>query len=195
MPPRDCDFTLQVRWTITDDCSTSYAPITQTVHVEPRELPYSPLHLQQNVELNPFFKWAILSNSRRYRLLLRRNSDESSQQIALVQTNQFKLDEKSRLEQNRTYFWNIEYLDQNGVQIKTSPSYEFHTKTMCDLSLIEVKVPIDAFPAEDILGIQSNILIRLNQWSQNIFVYIFTIICESKSRFGEIIIIFNIDDI
>jgi hypothetical protein len=151
LPVRDCDFTLQLVWKLTDDCSTTYADIRQTVYVEAREIPYSPLHLQQNVELSPYFKWAVLKDSSSYRVTLRRDVDESSREIgAALKTNQLKLNYK--LEQNTTYYWNVEYFNSNQQLIKLSPSFEFKTKLMSDLSIVDVKVPLDTFPAEDILG-------------------------------------------
>lgn len=150
LPLQDCDFTIQLVWAITDDCSNSYPEVLQTVHVEPREIPYSPLHLQENVELAPFFKWATLRDSSQYRVSLRRETDEISNEVALVRMNEFKLNRK--LDQNITYYWNVEYLNANQAHIKLSPSFEFRTKSMSDLAIVDVRVPIDTFPAEDILG-------------------------------------------
>lgn len=152
LPSRDCDYSLQLNWKITDDCSTQYSDISQTVHVEPRELPYSPLHLQRNVELSPLFKWSVLKESTTYRILIRSETDESVRVVAMgLKTNQFKLSEK--LLQDTVYYWNVEYLNAKQDVIKLSPSFEFKTKLMSDLSLVEVRTPIDVFPGEDILGI------------------------------------------
>lgn len=84
-------------------------------------------------------------------MTLRRDVDESSREIgAALKTNQLKLSYK--LEQNTTYYWNVEYFNANQQLIKLSPSFEFKTKLMSDLSIVDVKVPLDTFPAEDILG-------------------------------------------
>lgn len=151
LPARDCDFSLQLLWKITDDCSTSYADIGQTAYIEARELPYSPLHMQQNVELSPLFKWAVLKDSVSYRLLVRSETDESARVIATnLKTNQFKYGEK--LEQDTVVYWNVEYFNARQEVIKLSPSFEFKTRLMSDLSLMDVRTPIDIFPGEDILG-------------------------------------------
>lgn len=148
---RDCDFSLQLRWQITDDCSTRYADVLQTVHVEARELPYSPLHMQQNVELSPLFKWSIIKDSSSYRVLLRSETDEVARVIGNgLKSNQLKLNEK--LDQDTVVYWNVEYLNARQEVIKLSPSFEFKTRLMSDLSLMDVKTPIDIFPGEDILG-------------------------------------------
>lgn len=84
-------------------------------------------------------------------MTLRRDIDESSREIgAALKTNQLKLSYK--LEQNTTYYWNVEYFNANQQLIKLSPSFEFKTKLMSDLSIVDVTVPLDTFPAEDILG-------------------------------------------
>ena len=93
----------------------------------------------------------MLKDSSSYRVTLRRDVDESSREIgAALKTNQLKLSYK--LEQNTTYYWNVEYFNSNQQLIKLSPSFEFKTKLMSDLSIVDVKVPLDTFPAEDILG-------------------------------------------
>lgn len=129
---------------------TNYADVSQTVYVEAREIPYSPLHQQINVELTPLFKWAVLKDSKFYAISLRRELDEISKTFSPVSTNQFRLGYK--LEQNTTYYWSVEYSNANGIFQKLSPSFEFRTKLMSDLSIVDVRTPIDTFPGQDILG-------------------------------------------
>lgn len=154
LPSRDCDFVLKLRWKIADDCSTNYADIEQTAYIEPRELPYSPLHMQQQVELRPWFQWSVLKDSASYRVFVRGDSDESERREITprggLKSNKLRLDHN--LDQDSVFYWNVEYYNARQEFIKLSPSFEFKTRLMADLSLQEVLTPVDIFPGEDILG-------------------------------------------
>lgn len=110
--------------------------------------------MQQQVELKPWFQWAVLKDSASYRVFLRGDTDESEREEitprAGLTTNKLRLDQN--LDQDAVFYWNVEYYNARQELIKLSPSFEFKTRLMADLSLLEVLNPVDIFPGEDILG-------------------------------------------
>ena len=139
LPTENCDFTFTVKWSIKDNCMNSYS-VTQNVVAGVRETPYSPYHLQIDVDPNViFFKWPFYRNSASNELFLMESNILSATRIASTNKNYFTY--QKLLKQNQTYNWYIAYSDANNSSVKkTTPSWQFRTKIYADIVLNNVKV-------------------------------------------------------
>jgi hypothetical protein len=174
LPTLDCDFKMEIQWRITDDCSNLYGQVIQEVAVLPRQLPYSPLHEQQQVELASFFRWSVLRQAKLHDLMLRKSTEEKSKLIVRTSdsSTQYKL--TYNLNQNSTYYWHVIYYNASIGQLAMSPSFEFSTRSLADLKLVDVQTPISVLPGESILlkwRVQNggNVTTNVNTWYDSLY--------------------------
>jgi hypothetical protein len=142
---------MTVSWNVKDECNILNNGIrVQKVIVDQRQIPYSPLYMQDNVELIPWFKWPVKRTANFYELRIRNSTSEGMETIARIRSNEFRL--SFRLAEYESYSWSVAYYSENGTRQEISPSWLFKTKILADLAPTDVRAPPnEILPEEEIL--------------------------------------------
>jgi len=151
LPVDDCDFVQTIKWTVSDECNLdNNVVLRQEIIVDQRQIPYSPLLEQENVDIRPWFKWPIKRDyNKQYELRIRKSNEELFLDRIKTKTNEYRLNYK--LEEFTSYSWNVFYFSDDNQTV--SASWTFKTKRLADLSILSITVPPNDVLPEEIIQI------------------------------------------